>query len=85
MSRGSQHARAQAVFDDCRGLTPELIVDRLARALEMSYAEGAQSTALQSRRAALREVRHVLAGLEASVKQHTRTCEIELVELEKKP
>lgn len=84
MKPGPQAARAQGVFADCRGLTPELITAKIERALELAFAEGAASTARPSRLAALREMRSALAGLETSIRQHARTCEIELTELEKK-
>jgi hypothetical protein len=85
VAAGRQRARAEGVFADCRGLTPELIVAKLERALELAYADGAASMFRPARANALREMRSALAGLETSIKQHTRTCEIELAELEKKP
>jgi len=85
VARRPQQAAAEGVYEGCRGLTQELIVGRIEAALERAYAEGAASTARPSRKVALLEMRSALQGLANSVHQHTRTCEIELADLEKKP
>lgn len=79
-----QKARAEGVFEGCRGLTSELIIGRIEAALEQAFAEGAASSARTARRSALVEMCSALGGVETSIKQHLRTLERELSDMEKK-
>lgn len=81
---GPQRAFAEGVFKSCGGLTSELIIAKLEVALEQAFAEGAASTAKPARSRALKEIRSALQGVENSLKQHVRTCEIEIAALEGK-
>ena len=85
MSKNPHRDTAERIFDGPPGpstvnlpRTRGSIVEEIAKALEAAHAEGLRLGALGARETALRESRHIVAGLLATLTMHDRTLEIEL-------